>query len=149
MIDLDSVADSIVTTLRDIPALVTLLGGDSTRIFAFKDHFPDDCNLLKAVFALTPPAVLVAFLRSGPGRPVEGEWRHFFSIVMMADASAAALWRTIADGRVTATGQRFRFSDITNGNCFTPMDLSMQRILSREGRDYFEATLILSEIGVN
>ena len=61
MLNPDTIVDAVVAALRSIPALVTALGSDSSRISGFKYQFGKDFPLAQAVYTMPVPSMLVAW----------------------------------------------------------------------------------------
>ena len=61
MIDPAVLVENLVTLLRDIPALVTEMGGDPSRIYAYHDQYPKRVSLAYAIHQMPAPSILVAW----------------------------------------------------------------------------------------
>lgn len=94
-----------MTRLRDIPALVTIVGS-SAKITALNRTYPTGESLLEALDSLIPPAILVVWNRTTTDF-AGGQWKLEFSIVLMPDGELFAMQDAVINGIVTATGQKF------------------------------------------
>lgn len=152
MLDIDDLVDGIVTTLKDIPALMTPLQGEPNNVVAYKDSTENN-QLYKAVFAMKRGSVMAAWRSTGPGLANEGYWRHRASIYISPgedpDAAASKLIRAILSGVVTSSGLRFILTEVAgSGRCYTPADVAqVARVTNPERVDTFEITLFYTEIG--
>ena len=55
MIDPSEIVNNLVGMLRDIPALVTEVGGDAARIYAYHDSYPKNISLTHALHQMASP----------------------------------------------------------------------------------------------
>jgi hypothetical protein len=155
MVNLAQVVDAIVAKLRDIPELVTEMGGNPDRIYAYHDHYPKRTSLPQAIYQMPAPSVMVAWQGTAPGNFGENEaWKHQFSLFLRAGETPTAgeptayyrLFALIVNGVPTSTGTRLLYSTI-HKDCY-PMDTpSISRETDAEGLDYFEVSVTLTEIG--
>jgi len=124
--------DAVVDKLRSIEGLADSMEGDLDRIFAYKDAYPQEPSLARAVVALKPPAVMVAHIGSEfapPGTP-GSFWTHRFQMFLRPRQeqfdgeregpppdSYMDLIRKIANGTVRVNGadQRWLFACLADG----------------------------------
>jgi len=155
MVNIAEVVDAIVEKLREIPELVTEMGGSADRIFAYHDHYPKRTSLPLAIYQMPAPSVMVAWQGTAPGNFGENEaWKHQVALFLRAgetsDSGAPTayyrLFELIVNGVPSSTGTRLLYSTI-HADCY-PMDTpSISRETDAEGIDYFEVSITLTEIG--
>ncbi len=143
---------ALVMALRDIPELVTAMEGDRDRISGYYDHYPDESNIRLAIARMRPPAILVAWQGTVPGRSGPAEaWRHLFSLYLRAGQTAyTRLWHLIVNGvPASGDGQPMLFTEV-HPDCY-PIDTpSIRRntlVIAAENvmLDYFEISTSLTE----
>lgn len=155
MIDTSELVDSLVALMRDIPELVTEMGGDASRIYAYHDQYPKRVSLAYAIHQMPAPSILVAWQGSQPGSFGGVDvWKHQVTLYLRAretfdgDPPTAyyTLFRLITKGVPTTTGVPLMNSTI-HPACY-PMDVpSIQRATDAEGLDYFEVQMAFTEAG--
>lgn len=155
MIDPSILIDSLVTLLRDIPDLVTEVGGDPERIYAYHDQYPKKSSLALAIHQMPAPAVMAAWQGTSPGNFGGSDvWKHQVSIFLRAqetfdgDAPTAyyRLFRLITKGIPASAGVPMLNATV-HPSCY-PMDVpSIQRATDAEGLDYFEVSMSFTEMG--
>jgi hypothetical protein len=155
LVDPSEIVDNIVEKLRDITGLVTAVGGDKTKIFAYHDRYPENVSLEDAKYKLLHPGIMVAWQGTGLGsRGGFAAWRHSISIFLRATPEGAggtpagyySLYRLIIDGVPTGEdGQALQYATI-HSSC-DPMDdvPPIQRQTDAAGVDYFEVTMSFTE----
>ena len=74
MVNIAQVVDAIVEKLREIPELVTEMGANPDRIYAYHDHYPKRTSLPQAIYQMPAPSVMVAWQGTAPGNFGENEW---------------------------------------------------------------------------
>jgi hypothetical protein len=107
-----TVLSSWVTKLRDIPLLVTELGGDANNIVEFKHKFPAQTALYRHLSQLVGPKLVFHYdSMFGSNNPSSEVWRH--SLVGFAippvegseiDAWIDRVFRLLVKGVPTASG---------------------------------------------
>lgn len=155
MINPAEIADNLVSLLRQIPALVDLMGADNDRIYAYHDQYPERVSLQHAVHQMPSPSVMVVWTGTVPGNLGASEvWKHQFSIFLRAPETLDGdpptgyyeLFRLITKGIPTGSTQPM-INTTVHESC-QPMDVpSIQRQIGLEGLDYFEVTVSFAEIG--
>jgi hypothetical protein len=153
MIDPYELVDDLVAVLKDIEGLVSAMGEDDTRIFAYRDSYPKQASLVHAIHTMPAPGCMAVWQGSGPGSFGGMDvWKHqvtlFLRVGENADPSAYyALFRLITKGKPETTGDVEMINLTVNASCY-PMDLpTIQRQTDAEGLDYFEVPLSFTEIG--
>jgi hypothetical protein len=147
--------DNLVSLLRDIPELVTEVGGDEQRIYAYHDQYPKRVSLATAIHEMPAPGVMAAWQGTQPssfgGVDV---WRHQVTLYLRAretfegDPPTAyyRLFRLITKGVPVSAGVPMLNATV-HPSCH-PMDLPLiQRQTDAEGLDYFEVPLSFVEMG--
>jgi hypothetical protein len=162
MIDPSEIVDNLVTAFQDIPELVSLLGGDPTRIYAFHDRWPEFHSMVLFIYKMKAGEVMVAWREttwSGGMQP----WKHALSVFVrppeeQRDASAGMaslygkIFRQLFWGTPTAGGLTV-FYQTVHPDCLPMQPPSFHRntLLAAhdEPFDYFEVRLTFAEIGDN
>jgi hypothetical protein len=155
MIDASEIVNNLVTMMRDVPDLVTAVGSDSSRIFAYHDSYPHNVSLAHALHQMPSPSLMVVWQGTQPGAFGGVDvWKHQIAMFLRAKEEATAgtayykLFRLITKGVPTATGIALENATV-HPSCYA-MDLpSIQRQTDAEGLDYFEVTLSFTEAGDN
>ncbi len=157
MVNPSEIVEALVAKLRDIPDLVTEVGGDAQRIYAYHDRYPDNVSLDAAKYQMTGPAVMVAWTGTRLGsRGDFTAWKHEFSISLRAKKETNnppdgyyKLYRLITKGvPVNGDGQPLIYTTV-HESC-DPLDDGIppiQRQTDAAGVDYFEISLSFTEIG--
>ncbi len=155
MIDPSELVDNLVAKLRDIPDLVTEMGGDAEAIFAYHDQYPKNISLAHAIHSMPAPSIMAVWQGTGPGSFGGFDvWKHQVTLYLRARAAEDGapatpyyrLFRLITKGVPAASGQPMLNTQV-HPNCH-PMDLpSIQRQTDAEGLDYFEVPITFTEIG--
>ena len=57
MVNIAQVVDAIVEKLREISELVTEMGANPDRIYAYHDHYPKRTSLAQAIYQMPAPSV--------------------------------------------------------------------------------------------
>ena len=161
MINPGTLVAAIVAKLRDIPALVTAIGGDATKIVSYDFRYPKQTSFREAVSELTAPGLLVVFRGIGPSlfpgiSNSRSTRRYDFAVfvrsreIVDADPATAgyyAVFEEMEKGVVTGSGQRFIYSEIVSGCYPIGGPLSVLPGSDEEGRDYWEVRFSLHEAG--
>jgi hypothetical protein len=162
MVNTDTLVDSWTATLRQIPELVTALGGED-RIVGYKDSFPKQSNLRTAIVQQQPGSILIVFMGTDKVRFSSGggawSFRHRFSFFVRAplsrdrSVSYAEIWNQFVNGVPSGTTLKLLNTEI-HLEC-DPMDREgptsqrNQLVVSLDGEtlDYFEFSATLIEKG--
>ena len=155
MIDASEIVNNLVAMLRDIPDLLSEVGGDPERIYAYHDSYPKKISLVRAIHSMPAPCVMAVWQGTQPGSFGGMDvWKHQVTLFLRAketfegDPPSAyyRLFRLITKGVPTAAGIVLENATV-HPSCY-PMDLpSIQRQIDAEGLDYFEVPLSFTEIG--
>lgn len=154
MVKPSAIADALVAALRDIPELVAEVGGDSQRIFAYHDRYPDRVSLELAKAELVGPCLMVAWQGTNlSNRDGHSAWSHRFSVIMRAKREAGQppdgyylLHNLIISGvPASGDGQEMQYATI-HPDCL-PIDdgPEISRQSDAVGVDYFEVSLSFTE----
>lgn len=117
MIDPNEIADSLVDMLRDIPELVTAMGGDVSRISAYHGEWPAEDNSFLAVNKSTSPSILIVprgFFEGALGGTIPRN-RYSFSVFLRprSGESGNSLAKLILGGvPASSDGIKLRFLTI-------------------------------------
>ena len=111
MIDPSEIVNNLVGMLRDIPALVTEVGGDAARIYAYHDSYPKNISLTHALHQMASPSILVVWQGTQPGAFGGVDvWKHQVTLFLRAKEETTVgtayyrLFRLIVKGVPTAAG---------------------------------------------
>jgi hypothetical protein len=155
VIDSSELLTNLVAKLGLIPELVTEMGGDATRIFAYFDAYPKRVSLAHAIHTMPAPSIMAAWQGTTPANQGGMDvWKHHVTLYLRARQTADSdpptayyrLFRLIVKG-VPSTDSLPMENVVVHDSCY-PMDLpSIQRSTDAEGLDYFEVPLTFTEIG--
>jgi hypothetical protein len=147
MVDTNDIIDALVLLLKDVPDLVTAVGSDETKIFAYKDAYPTSVSLRDAIYVQPTPSIMVAF--QARLRATNGDWstiRH--DVLVIARPSSVADYASIAalvtEG-VPTSGGGIKLCDLEVVSDCLPFSVDLpelQRESDENGIDYY--TLLLS-----
>ena len=155
MINPAEIVTALVDLLRDIPDLRAEMNGDTARIFAYHDQYPKKVSLALALYQLPAPGVMVAWQGGSLGSFGSFEaYKHRFSIFLRAGESLAddppasyyKLIRLLIKGVPASVNQPM--TNLTVHLSCHPMEVvDWARQTDAEGLDYFEASVVFTEIG--
>lgn len=153
MIDPSQIVNNLVAMLQDIPELVTELGGDPARVYAYHDSYPKNISLVHAIHNMPAPSIMAVWQGTAPGAFGGVDvWKHQITLFLRAKPEATAttayylLFRLITKGIPDATGIAMENATV-HPSCY-PMDLpQIQRQTDAEALDYFEVPLSFTETG--
>ena len=155
MIDTSELLNNLVTMLRDIPEIVTAMGGDPLRIYPYHDSYPKNINLVHAIHAMPAPAIMAVWMGTHPGDFGGMDvWNHDFKLFLRAKEESTVgtaytkLFKLIVKGIPTKTGIAMLNATVLN-SCYAMNLPSTVRQTDAEGLDYFEVPLSFTEIGDN
>jgi len=147
--------DNLVALLRDIPELVTEMGGDEQRIFAYHDQYPKRASLAAAIHDMPAPGIMAAWQGTTPGSFGGGDVGKLQGTRYLraretfdGDPPTAyyRLFRLITKGVLSSLGVPMLNATV-HPSCY-PMDLPLiQRQTDAEGLDYFEVPMTFTEMG--
>lgn len=149
MISLIELTDAMVLTLRSIPEVVALLGGDPAAIDGYIDQNPDRNALGSAIYQMRPGSVLVAWQDTLLGQGEMEAWLHHLVIFVRAarGQSSLTLIEAIVNGvPVPGDGLRWHYCPIMPG--VLPTNITeLARPTDEEGIDYFSIMTETKETG--
>jgi hypothetical protein len=155
MIDPSQLVTNLVAMLRDIPELISEMGGDPERIYAYHDQYPKRVSLTHAIHSMPAPAIMAVWQGTAPGSFGGMDvWKHQVALYLRAGETADGdpptayyrLFRLITKGVPAAAGVPMLNATV-HPSCYA-MDLPMiQRQTDAEGLDYFEVPITFTEIG--
>ena len=103
-----------MTLLRDIPDLVTEIGGDPERIYAYHDQYPKKSSLALAIHQMPAPSIMAAWQGTAPGSFGGMDvWKHQVTLYLRARETSDGdpptayyrLFRLITKGVPDSTGR--------------------------------------------
>jgi hypothetical protein len=139
----------MVSTLRSIPELVTMLGGDPAAVDGYIDRNPDRNSVAAAIYQMKPGSVLVGWLETFLTQGEMEGWLHRVVIFVRAarGESSLDLIAAIVNGVPDpGDGQRWRYCPIMAGVLPTNV-VEIARPTDEEGIDYFSITTETKETG--
>lgn len=145
MIYTEELLDALVARLRLIPDWVTAMGGDATKIRAFKPSYPDANDADTAVYKMTPPGVLVMSMGGGPVD--DGGVKHADTVVIhMKPVGSVLPILKLFRSHVGASGVRLENESITPYHY--PMNApQFEFTQDEEGQDVWHITTSFVEAG--
>ena len=155
MINPSDIVNQLVAALQAIPQLVAQLGGSASNIYPYKDSPPQESSLSRAIYEMTSPSVMVAWMGSNPsGQEGLGLFSHAVSLYVRADDATTApgtptfanVITAIVNGTPTGWTDRLLMSSWF-GNRLEPMEVpTIRRIHDEEGTiDLFELATQFTE----
>src|SRR5262252_263697 len=153
MLDPDVVLDAVVSTLRSIPTLVSELGG-TDRITGHKYLYGPENSLMRAIFAMRSPSILVAYtdLRGGNWSGTV-MWKHRLEInIRPGNAntnyqSYLHLCWLVVNGLISGTNQNIRQVALLNGDLFLVETPSLAHKTDENFADFFTWSFVFPEHG--
>ncbi len=146
MVDTNDIIDALILLLRDIPDLVKALGDDETRIFAYKDEYPQSISLQQAIYDQSTPSVMLAFqARARASRGDFATYRHDILVIIRPSSVAdyASIAALISEGKPESVGLEICNIDVVDDCDPFGVDLpELRRESDENGIDYY--TLLLS-----
>jgi hypothetical protein len=148
MVDPEDLVDELVALLRAVPALVTAMGEDATRIYGYDDEYPQTTNLPRAIHKMASPSVMVVYAGFGIGSMGRGQpINHAVTICVRPgpDASIFDIGKLLVDG--TPTGQAVAMIYLTVDTALDPMEVEgrYNRQVDAEGVEYWELNISFNE----
>ncbi len=137
--------DAIVTSLRAIPELVTLLAGDGANIVAYKHQWPSATSWMLALRQQKAGGIMVLYRGTGiaqwgriPSRA------HNFSLLVRdgEGVDVCAIWTAIIDGGFRSAADIHADVDMVQDPSF---ELRTIAVTETAYLDYWEAQFALTE----
>ena len=162
MLNPDPITDTIVEVLQSLTPVVTAMAGEKARIQAFHYEYGVDSSLMKALYELKPPAILIAWDGTQGGN-FDGMtiWKHRFCAYMrlanQAQASSrigyATLWTLMMNSGPVQSWDNLQGKNVRDVQIFENLDImdtpSVARRMDEELMDFFVGTMVFPEIGDN
>jgi hypothetical protein len=148
LVNFIDLTNAMVSTLRSIPELVTMLG-DAAAVDGYIDRNPDRNSVGSAIYQMKPGSVLVIWLETILTQGEMEGWLHRVVIFVRAarGESSMDLIHAITNGvPVPGDGQRWRYCPIMAGVLPTNV-VEISRPTDEEGIDYFSITTETKETG--
>ena len=143
MVDGAELVDALVTKLRSVPALVTAMGEDQERIYAYHDDYPQHVSLEFAAHQMLAPGVMVSYEGVAPGSFGNAEvWKH----QLLIHLRAAEVGSGNPYSLLFAAIMTLQYATI-HASCYPMEEISLERRTDAEGIDLFAIPLTFSEIG--
>lgn len=134
MVDPSDILDAVVTKLKAIPGVVTLVTS-ANNIYAHTPDFPTVNSLQQALNSMGAPSILVAY-ESGQTGTDTIAWTHYISIYVMPRGDVFALLAAIINGIPTTDSEKFQDIEV-----LADLDCAHElSILPPESRDFGEVS---------
>lgn len=134
MVDPADILDAIVTKLKAIPGVVTLVTS-ANNIYAHTPDFPVFNSLQQTLNNMGSPSILVAY-ESGQTGTDAIAWTHYVSIYVMPRGDVFSLISAIINGVPTTDPYKFQDTEVLD-----TLDCAHElSILPPESRDFGEVT---------
>lgn len=142
--------DAQVDILRLIPELVTDVGGDSSRIFAYVDTYPTEIDSTRAIHDMPNNSVMVMWRSTGLGSHARREvWKHNFAWIIRG-VDPLTMWTHVVNGVPTGGTERLTRREV-HPACYpmdTPrIDRKSLFIGMDASIDYYEISVTYTEKG--
>jgi hypothetical protein len=149
MIDPADLRSGLVAALRDIPAVVTLVGS-AQNIREYEEE--ENGDLLNTIFGLPVPTILVVYQGSNAAGGPRSLWQHQVSLIVRTATSPTALFAAIVNG-VRTTGGGLPLVHDTIHASYSPMAIPAMRrafipVSERSSKDYWEITTSFISRGI-
>lgn len=158
MLNPDTVLSAIVSALRDIPPLVSALGGNPANIIPHYFFSGTEARLAQAIEHQPAPSVLIHFSRLGM-RHISGEnlfayyFRAYFRAKNAAQGtnptavSAPVLYYLALNSELTSSGQSLRYTRLLDGDLWIMDGADLQLMQDASFNDLWTSELIFLEQG--
>jgi hypothetical protein len=153
MIDPSEIVNNLVAALQDIPELVSELGGDPERIYAYHDSYPKNISLAHAIHSMPAPALMAAWQGTASGALGGMDvWKHQITLFLRAKpedwvgSSYYRLFRLITKGVPVSAGVPMENATV-HPSCYAMDQPRIERQTDAEALDYFEVPLSFTEVG--
>ena len=145
MLKPSQILGDFVELLRDIPELITEMGGDPYSIYAFDSTYPVGVNLEKALQEMRSPSLMIRY--RSPGQPsLGGKWSH--SLTMYVRPKPGSSHETFLDVLMNGIpmGQPLALENICINDDLDPMRFTFSEpIPDAEGVEYLEIQIDTDE----
>jgi hypothetical protein len=156
MIDPATLTNAVVSALQGIPALVTAMGNDPSKIYAHHYLYGSEHKFQEALYKIVPPSILVVW-EGTLGGNFDGMtmWKHRIACYLRTSnvanvqtpASYEHLFYVMVNSSVNK-GQNIRYTNILN--TVDIMDTpSANHMVDEDGMDYFKVDFVIPELGDN
>jgi hypothetical protein len=150
LVDSNDIIDALIPLLQDIPGLVTAVGGDEERIFAYKDACPNSVSLRDAIYAQPTPSAMIAFEARRAGRNGDFQTVQHDLLVIIRPGSVsdyASIAALVMRGIPTGQGLTMDLLTVHSDCLPFGMDLpELRRESDANGIDYYTLLLSFREI---
>jgi hypothetical protein len=147
-----TLAEAQVAMLRLIPELVSDMGGDATKIYAYKDEYGVNTDLAAAIQQMPADRGLMVVWRGTGPRDRGGfqeVWDHRFSYVLRGVDPATAFVHVV--NGIPSDGSERYTRRAPHTHCLPPKTPSIERrslLIGQESViDYFEISVVYTEKG--
>lgn len=158
MLDPDLVLSSIVSAFQSIPSLVTEMGGSSSNISGHTFSYGEENSLVRSIFAMTSPSILIAYLDLLGGN-FDGQtiWKHRLEAYIRPknDASGSEgsspphIWWMMMNLSILGTTRNIRQTSLLSGSLMLMDTPTLTHRQDETGMDFFVGTLVFPEYGDN
>jgi hypothetical protein len=163
MLDPDLVLSAVIEAFQSIPALVLQMAGDPDNIIGHTYAYGAENSLLKAVYEMVTPSVLVAYLDVLGGN-FDGQtiWKHRLEAYIRPNnagmsevisgvpvATPPHIWWLMINSTILGTTLNIRQYSLMGGNLQIMDTPSLTHRQDEVGADLFIGTMVIPEYGDN
>lgn len=155
MLKPSTIVDAVVTSLKTIPDLVTVIT-DSTRIYAFHFMYGKEASLAQAINRMLQPSVMVVWSGTMGGNFSGYQiWKHhidiYFRTPNTANMDPAIAYEDVfwlmMNSAVNSGSLNIRQIELLPGQLDLMETPSAHHMIDEEGQDMFVAKCVFGEIG--
>ena len=146
MVDLITLSLAVQNTLREIPELVSALGGKADSIRAYIDLNPTLNSLTNTVYSMASGEILIAWQDTSITQGDTEAWEHRFAIFVKAvkTQSDLSLLTLVINGKVPGSDLAWRYCPVLDAT-LPPHVGQITRISNEERIDYLAIELYIKE----
>jgi len=149
------IVDRLVVLLRAIPGLVAEMKGDTERIKAYHDQYPERVSLPQAIIEAESPSILVAYTAATGGTfGLSDIWKHTITLYLRSGPDQVGdpptayyklfreIWKGVPTGQPRSLGEITISDDLHE---MAPPDFG--RVQDENGLDYWQVEMSFIERG--
>jgi len=156
MLNPQPLVDAVVTALQTIAPLVAAMNGSQGNIYAHHYVFGSDQSLARAIYQMTAPSILVAWVGAKGGN-FDGATivKDYVAIYIrmanqageVAPVAYEELWWLIVNSPINGGTLNIRYVHLVPGKWEIPDNPSIEHLVDEEGMDRFCAHFAFPQIG--